>query len=334
MKRTIPGLLICGSFLCAALLLGQANSPAESGEKVPDSPPSVGKGKGKGKGKGLPDPPPPAPNPNPNPNPAPAQATPALAPADPRDAAFFDQKILPVLQAKCFNCHQTGRKTKGGLALDSRAALLAGGDSGPAVELGDAERSLLYIAMTYDDADIQMPPKEQLLVSVLADFKRWIEMGTPYSSSAAVPGMPAPAVTATEDGFMVTITEIRGNALTYTKAEAGGSMGMAKGKGKGKGGFSRGSGGPGVTQRIADTALVTSARLAQRTQDLLVGIELSGGLANPLFETMEPGGVRARIVVKDDRIVELNVIAAQDESDAPIAVKPKRPPLKPGAVRS
>ena len=46
-------------------------------------------------------------------------------------ADFFTQKILPVLQQKCFNCHQTGRKMKGGLAVDSQAALITGGDSGP-----------------------------------------------------------------------------------------------------------------------------------------------------------------------------------------------------------
>jgi hypothetical protein len=64
------------------------------------------------------------------------QQVPANAPQAPQapqraNADFFSQKILPVLQKKCFNCHQTGRKMKGGLAVDSQAALITGGDSGP-----------------------------------------------------------------------------------------------------------------------------------------------------------------------------------------------------------
>ena len=45
---------------------------------------------------------------------------------------FFEQKIRPVLVAECYECH-AGKKHKGGLALDSRAGLLKGGDTGPGV---------------------------------------------------------------------------------------------------------------------------------------------------------------------------------------------------------
>lgn len=319
--------LIC---LLLSLLVASANGQAPQEEPQTPPPMGMGKGKGKGKGKGRPMPTPPTTPPAPGPTPAPTTPpaptpAPAPAPVAAGNASFYEQKILPVLQNKCFECHQTGRKTKGGLALDSQATLMKGGETGPALIPGDAAKSLLYISMTYADDDLQMPPREQLSSAVLADFKKWIEMGAPFSSSgAAVATAPPPA----EDGMMVTITAIRGNSVTYTKSESEGGMrgGMGMGKGKGKGGFSRG-GEDGITQSLSDKALITSAMLTRRTQDLIVGLELSGGLSNEAFDAVKDGA-RAHLVVKDGQITELNLITAQEESDAPIAVKPKRPPSK------
>lgn len=329
---TQPTTLILLFALTTAQVVGQAPTP----EKPGDTPPPAmrggfGKGKGKGKGRFMP-PVPPTPSPVPAPTPAPA-----LPPSTPTGqtpsgakggqaagADFFQQKILPVLQQKCFNCHQTGRKMKGGLAVDSHAALIAGGDSGPPLVPGDAAKSLLYVSMTYADDDLQMPPRERLSASVLADFKKWIEMGAPFSSSSAPVATTAPSPA--EDGMMVTITAIRGNSVTYTKSESGGGMrgGMM---GKGKGGFNRG-GADGITQSLSDKALITSAMLTRRTQDLIVGLELSGGLSNPAFDAVESGGVKAHLVAKEGKITQISVITGQDASDAPIAVKPKRPPSK------
>jgi len=308
-------------FISILLLLLSAAAYSQTPSPEPEPPMGMrgGFGKGKGKGKGRPMPPAPTPAPSPTPSPSPAGIP---------NAALFEQKILPVLQQKCFNCHQTGRKMKGGLAVDSHAALLAGGDSGPALVPGDAAKSLLYVSMTYADHDMQMPPREQLSPAVLADFKQWIDMGAPFSTTAAAAITPAASP---EDGVMVTITGIRGNSVTFSKSEA--SSGMRGGMGMGKGGFSRGAGSESVTHALADKPLITSARLAQRTQDLLVGLELSGGLSNPAFDTVKAGGVKARIVIKDDKITQINVITAQDDSDAAIAVKPRRPPSKTVLVR-
>ena len=44
------------------------------------------------------------------------------------DERFFRQRIEPVLKRECFGCHSAaGKSAKGGLRLDSRAALRAGG---------------------------------------------------------------------------------------------------------------------------------------------------------------------------------------------------------------
>ena len=73
---------------------------------------------------------------------------------------FFENKIRPVLAEQCLKCHSEGegRKVKGGLRLDSRAALLKGGESGPAIIPGDPEKSLIIKVIRYQD-DLQMPPK-------------------------------------------------------------------------------------------------------------------------------------------------------------------------------
>ena len=58
--------------------------------------------------------------------------------------AFFEKKIRPVLVEHCYECHESSSdQLKGGLAVDSRAGLAKGGDSGPAVVAGNIEDSLL-----------------------------------------------------------------------------------------------------------------------------------------------------------------------------------------------
>jgi len=91
---------------------------------------------------------------------------------------FFETKIRPVLVEHCYQCHAAEAKIiKGGLRLDSRDALLKGGDTGPSVVLGQAEKSLLLKALKYDG--IEMPPKGKLAESVVKDFETWITMGLP-----------------------------------------------------------------------------------------------------------------------------------------------------------
>src|SRR5260370_12864930 len=89
---------------------------------------------------------------------------------------FFELKIRPVLADKCFKCHG-GKKVSQGLRVDSRAALLKGGESGPALIPGDADKSLLIQALRYAHADIKMPPDKQLPDKVVADFAAWVQQG-------------------------------------------------------------------------------------------------------------------------------------------------------------
>jgi hypothetical protein len=93
--------------------------------------------------------------------------------------SFFESKIRPVLVKHCYECHSAeSGKSKGGLMLDTKAAIRVGGDTGPAVVPGDAAKSLLLTAIKHSDPDLEMPPKEPKLPdAVIADFEAWIKSG-------------------------------------------------------------------------------------------------------------------------------------------------------------
>lgn len=91
---------------------------------------------------------------------------------------FFESKIRPVLVESCYKCHSVeSGKDKGGLLVDSREALLKGGDSGPAIVPGKPQESLLIKAISYKDLDLQMPEKKQLPEKVIKDFEKWVVDG-------------------------------------------------------------------------------------------------------------------------------------------------------------
>ena len=112
-----------------------------------------------------------------------AAATARGEPPRPDSDTFFELKIRPVLAGTCFKCHG-GKKVSNGLRLDSRAALLKGGDHGPAIVPGTAGKSLLVQAIRRTHPDIQMPPDRRLPAPVVADFTAWVERGAAWPQSA------------------------------------------------------------------------------------------------------------------------------------------------------
>ena len=106
--------------------------------------------------------------------------------------AFFEKKVRPVLAAHCYRCHSArAKKQKGGLALDSRAGLLRGGESGPALVPGKPAASLLLDAVRYTREDLRMPPDGKLPANVVNDLAHWISLGAPDPRDAATPA-PGP----------------------------------------------------------------------------------------------------------------------------------------------
>ena len=107
---------------------------------------------------------------------------------DPEHLRFFETKIRPLLADACYKCHsEDAGKTKGGLALDSKQALLQGGDSGAAIVPGSPSRSLLIEAIHWKDEDMQMPPKEKLSDEQIADLEKWVRLGAPDPREGAAP---------------------------------------------------------------------------------------------------------------------------------------------------
>src|SRR3954468_675107 len=91
-------------------------------------------------------------------------AAPAPA-ADPKPSAeaveFFEKSVRPVLAEHCQSCHGAD-KQKGGLRLDSRQAMISGGDTGPAIVPGDPDKSRLVGAVHHTGDTPKMPPKGKL----------------------------------------------------------------------------------------------------------------------------------------------------------------------------
>ena len=105
--------------------------------------------------------------------------------ADTSGREYFEKRIRPILAENCYECHSAqAKKLKGKLRLDSRADILRGGETGPALLPGDPDKSLLINALKYGDKDLQMPPPKgdisrKLSENIIADFVEWVRIGAP-----------------------------------------------------------------------------------------------------------------------------------------------------------
>ncbi len=96
------------------------------------------------------------------------------------DQTFFETKVRPILVERCYSCHSAeGGKIRGGLRLDSKPGWLAGGDTGPVIEPGKPDDSLLIQAILYDDDLVKMPPKGKLPDAEIATLTDWVRRGAP-----------------------------------------------------------------------------------------------------------------------------------------------------------
>src|SRR5437660_8906515 len=94
----------------------------------------------------------------------------------------FEKDVLPLFQARCLKCHGAD-KQKAGLDLRTKAGLLKGGETGPALKPGSARDSLLWEKL----ATNKMPPgKEKLTEAEKALVRTWIDKGARASGAAVV----------------------------------------------------------------------------------------------------------------------------------------------------
>ena len=97
------------------------------------------------------------------------------AAADP--TVFFEERVRPLLAARCHGCHGDTKVSR--LGLDSREGMLAGGRRGPALVPGDAAASLLVKAIERA-GELKMPPEGKLADAEIATLKQWIAAGAPW----------------------------------------------------------------------------------------------------------------------------------------------------------
>ena len=105
------------------------------------------------------------------------------------DGVDFVREIEPILREACVQCHGP-EKQKGKLRLDTREALLKGGEDGKAVEPGNPDKSDLFrrITLPEDDDDV-MPPKGKtahLSAAQIDRVKRWIAAGAKWPDGVVV----------------------------------------------------------------------------------------------------------------------------------------------------
>ena len=92
---------------------------------------------------------------------------------------LFETRVRPVLAGSCFECH--GRLRRGGLRLNSRDAMLRGGDSGPAIIPGDPSGSLLIQTVRHEIDGQEMPRDEDPLTpQQIEGLIEWIRMDAPW----------------------------------------------------------------------------------------------------------------------------------------------------------
>lgn len=99
--------------------------------------------------------------------------------------ATFAADVLPILDARCGSCHGD-RRQRGGLALLSSEAILAGGDSGSVLEAVDGrEAELLHRILLPLEDDLHMPPvgRQQPTEAEVGILTAWLAAGAPFEAA-------------------------------------------------------------------------------------------------------------------------------------------------------
>lgn len=87
---------------------------------------------------------------------------------------YFEKSIRPILKAHCFHCHGEERELAGGLDLRLVHLMQTGGESGPAIVIGQKSESLLLKRVVRQE----MPPAgKKLDAREMEILSRWIESG-------------------------------------------------------------------------------------------------------------------------------------------------------------
>jgi uncharacterized membrane protein len=140
--------------------------------------------------------------------------------ADVGPGTFYAARIQPIFATQCLSCHSR-EKRKGGLRLDSYAALMRGGKDGPVIKAGDTRGSDLFRRISLSpDNDNFMPKGRKLPLSTdeIKLVELWIASGA--SGTAPLDSIPysptgSPPLVRTE----VTIENVDPSEVAKRRAE-------------------------------------------------------------------------------------------------------------------
>src|SRR3954462_1965512 len=103
----------------------------------------------------------------------------------------FEKEIKPLFEATCVKCHAKG-KDKGGLSLETRGSLIKGGDTGPALETGHSDKSLIVEMVAGVDPENVMPKKgDRWTAEQVGLLRAWIDQGAAWPATISF-ARPAP----------------------------------------------------------------------------------------------------------------------------------------------
>jgi mono/diheme cytochrome c family protein len=111
---------------------------------------------------------------------APATANP-LPPASTKTGVTYATDIKPIFDATCVKCHDSTKKPRAGLALDTLEGTLKGGKDGKVVTVGDSAKSDLVLSVAHvGDPDTFMPKGKSakpLTPEQIGLIRAWIDQG-------------------------------------------------------------------------------------------------------------------------------------------------------------
>lgn len=111
--------------------------------------------------------------------------------------SFFREKVSPILEGNCIECHGP-KSSKGGLRLDTKNWAFKGGNSGPALTPGNSLDSLIIERTHLDpsDDDAMPPDNHPLSVDQKNILRKWVQTGGSWPS-----GQPLQALSTEQLGL-------------------------------------------------------------------------------------------------------------------------------------
>jgi mono/diheme cytochrome c family protein len=96
-----------------------------------------------------------------------------------RGLEIFKQHVRPLMTERCVKCHG-GKETEAGFDLTDRGPLLKGGESGPAVLIGNGKNSLIVKLLRHEKEPKMPKGFAKLPPETVNQIIAWIDSGAPY----------------------------------------------------------------------------------------------------------------------------------------------------------